>query len=269
MSYDVKDTSVHDGEPIEVFKFIGTLGTYRYTDYPENVTVNGELYITHPISRTAIEVGTLIDSITTMDFTVLFDSDLARAHGLLATPDSLLVEVRRVHKGDNYATDWEMTWQGIAVGYSMTGRWFTIGTQNKVQVDLNTNLAQPYYQTTCNHVLFDERCKVNKASNTSVSTVTVIGPTAITVASDGVPDGHLRAGELINQRTGERRLILDNLANVIDIGYGFIDILVGDTVSMVKGCDHSFSECQVRFSNLDNFGGFMYVPSKNPFTQGV
>ena len=38
MSFDAAETSIHDAAPIEVYKFIGTFETYRYTSYETQVT---------------------------------------------------------------------------------------------------------------------------------------------------------------------------------------------------------------------------------------
>jgi hypothetical protein len=37
----------------------------------------------------------------------------------------------------------------------------------------------------------------------------------------------------------------------------------------VAGCDHSVSTCAARFGNLANYGGFPFIPTKNPFSTGV
>jgi len=37
----------------------------------------------------------------------------------------------------------------------------------------------------------------------------------------------------------------------------------------VAGCDHSVSTCAARFDNLANYGGFPFIPTKNPFSTGV
>lgn len=70
MTYSVRETSVHDSEPIECFKFIGPLGTYRYTDNPIPIVVDDEEYTPVQITRTAFEVSTNLTSVVTMDFTV-------------------------------------------------------------------------------------------------------------------------------------------------------------------------------------------------------
>ena len=36
-------------------------------------------------------------------------------------------------------------------------------------------------------------------------------------------------------------------------------------VTLVAGCDHSMAVCAGRFDKLDNYGGFPFIPPKNPF----
>lgn len=99
--------------------------------------------------------------------------------------------------------------------------------------------------------------------------MTAIGALTIVVNDDGVADHDLKGGEIINNRTGERRMVADNLANSIDINYGFLDIVEGDVVSMVRGCDHSSATCKAKFNNFDNYGGFLFIPTKNPYDGGL
>jgi len=270
MTYEASDQSVHDGSPITCFKFIGTGGIYRYTDADEEVTVNGEKYFPlEGIERGTIEIGSVIDSIMTMDITLPVECDVAQRFALLRTPDNLDVEIREVHRGTNYATEWKMKWKGYTIGYSTSGRTTTVQTGTVIQAALAGEMNSVYFQTACNHTLYDARCKVIKSEHTTLSIVTAIDGNELTVADDGVANNALRAGEIRNLRTDERRFILSNALNQIDIGFPFDDLILGDEVELVKGCIHSFGECNVKFNNIPNFGGFMYVPTKNPFEEGI
>ncbi|MEW6169845.1 MAG: phage BR0599 family protein [Pseudomonadota bacterium] len=40
---------------------------------------------------------------------------------------------------------------------------------------------------------------------------------------------------------------------------------VGATVVLYPGCDHTLSTCESKFGNSANFGGFPFIPTKNPF----
>ena len=39
----------------------------------------------------------------------------------------------------------------------------------------------------------------------------------------------------------------------------------GITVDIYPGCAHTLSDCRDKFNNLDNYGGFPYIPLLNPF----
>jgi len=36
-------------------------------------------------------------------------------------------------------------------------------------------------------------------------------------------------------------------------------------VKIYPGCDRVRATCESKFDNLDNFGGFPWIPTKNPF----
>jgi hypothetical protein len=63
----------------------------------------------------------------------------------------------------------------------------------------------------------------------------------------------------------ERRFILEHSGAAITLSSGASDIPVGAAVSLFPGCDHSAATCAAKFSNAANYGGFPYMPTKNPF----
>lgn len=268
MSYAVKDRSIHDGAPIECYEFVASHKTWRFTSYHTAVTVDGDLYTPLPITRSAIDVGSVIDALQTMDFNIPCDHELAQTFCYTISPKELAVTVKRVHEGDDFATDFRVEWKGDISGASASGKWATIKTAGKFQTKLNGNTSSVFYQRTCNHVLFDVRCKVVKASFTTSALVVKVQGQIITVDNDDVANGDLIAGEMLNTRTGEVQGIIDNITNVLRIGYRFFDIVVGDFVDLTQGCDHQrLGHCKNRFNNVDNYGGFDHVPERNPFEQ--
>lgn len=269
MSYAQKDRSIQDGEPVEFYKFSSPLGTFRYTSDSRPGVCNGEMYLVLPggIDRTSIETGSVVDTLMTMDFTAPSDSELAKLYCYQITPEEMVVEVRRAHRGDDWNTEWRMEWQGLGLDTSVSGRLATIKTGSILQTKLRGNTASIYYQRMCNHVLFDERCKVDRGDWTITATVTKVQRQLITVDNDGTGDGELKAGEIEVVRTGERRTIYDNQNNIVTIGYPFGDAKEGDEVRLVFGCDHKrLGHCKARFDNVVNYGGFDFIPTVNPFT---
>lgn len=269
-AYDDKDKSVHDGAPIECYKFVGELDTYRYTSNSTEVTVNGELYEPLPgLTRTAIEVTSILDSPQSNDIIMPITAPLAVVYNFLRMPITLDVEIRSVHRGTNFATDWKLEYQGESIGFNVSNDLATVKTQSTVQGALSRQLNQITFQSPCNHEVYDDHCTLSEAAFRTSSTVTNIKGNVITVVSDGAADHALIVGKMRNTRTGETRVIIDNVANVVTIGYDFIDIELGDTVHLIKGCDNAYTTCSGVFANTINFGGFMWLPSTNPYTDPV
>ena len=44
---------------------------------------------------------------------------------------------------------------------------------------------------------------------------------------------------------------------------------VGPMATVYPGCSHNTTDCDTVFDNLDNYGGFPYLPSENPFGNSV
>jgi hypothetical protein len=42
-------------------------------------------------------------------------------------------------------------------------------------------------------------------------------------------------------------------------------LAAGTTVTLFPGCDHTLATCSGKFSNTANYGGFPFMPTKNPF----
>lgn len=269
MTYAVKDVSVESGEPVEFYKFTGPFGTFRYTTDNKPGVCNGELYIVLEggVSRTPVDTGTATDSVVTCDITLPATCDLAVLYCYTKSPDELMVEVRRAHRGDDWNTEWEMEWHGFGLDTSTNGDEAVIRTGSALQALLTGNIASIYYQRSCNHKLFDSRCGVDKANWTLNATITKIQSSIITVDDDQAANDALAGGEIVNTRTGESRTIYSNTDNVLRVSAPLVMAEVGDTVELVFGCDHSrLGHCKNRFDNVQRFGGFPFIPTVNPFT---
>lgn len=270
MSYAVKDKSIASGAPIECYEFIAPHKTWRYTSYHTQVTVAGQVYTPLPITRTAIEITSIIDAPATMDFNLPSDHEICQQYCYMISPKQLVVIVRRVHEGDDYATDYKIEWTGRYAGSTAMDKWGTIKTASILATELNGFLSTVFYQKSCNHVLYDERCKVLRDDFTEEAIVTRIQNQIITVDDMVYADDDLVGGIMTNTRTGEQQGIISNDANVLRIGYPFFDLILGDTVELTLGCDHDrLGHCKDRFNNVDNYGGFDFVPEINPFEKLV
>lgn len=265
-----KDVSIHDAAPIECYKFIGELKTYRYTNNNAPVTVAGEVYEPlSDISRTALETSSLLDSNQSIDVKMPITAELAVTYNFLKMPLTLDLEIRAVHRGTNFATDSELIWQGQSIGFPVTDNYATVQTQSVIQASLSRQLNQVVFQTSCNHEVYDEMCGRDPVDFTTTTTITLIKDNVITVVDTARSDNVLKIGKMVNTRTGESRVIIENVGDIVTIGYPFIDIQLGDTVDLIIGCDNLYSTCLNVFDNVINFIGFMWMPFTNPYVNPV
>lgn len=265
MTYLNKEHSAYDSAPIEGYIFSGAFGTLLYNNTAETHTINGMVFEPLQIERSDIEITTSLGSQTTVDIHVPSNSEIAAIYGFEKFPKDLTVQILRVHRGDDFATEWRRIWKGAGLDTSTRGVRTTIKTGNLIQSKLAGYMSLPVYQKQCNHILYDARCKVDKPSNTFTTTVTKIRLNKINVNDDQSVNGGLVGGQMVNQRTGETQTIVGNVDNEIKVYYPFTDIIIGDTVDLIRGCKHNIQDCEFTFNNLSNYGGFIHIPTVNPF----
>lgn len=263
-SFDDLEEGRSSSAPVEGYKFVGSFKTYRYTSSDRSELINGETYLPIAVTRSRVKAGTQEDDNLSLDLEIPFDIDVIRDYAYAQTPPKLKLEVYRQQQ-DDPELSWSLFWTGIVRGFTVNGRVAKVQVPSIFSLALQGEVPNIYYQAPCNHVLYDSRCSVSRADHRFEGEVKTTGGAAIVLMVAPTTAGVLAAGEIVNLRNGERRLILNNSGATITIGYPFVDLLVGDTVEMVKGCDHSLATCKAKFDNVINFGGHPYIPADNPF----
>lgn len=270
MTYDSLETSAYDGGPLEGFRFTGTSKSYHYTNAQQDITINGIRYTADFIKRGGVKSGTQEDSYD-LEIELPFELQLVQDYAFSSSPPSLDVTIYRYHESGDPATEWIIAWKGKVTAFSVSGKIAKLRVPSVFEAVLQGTIPSVYYQGPCNNVLYDDRCKISRATYTTYSTVaSITDSTTVVVVNDGVADNFLVAGELYLPLKGERRQIISNVANVITFNFPFFDIEVGDSVEMAAGCDHAYQgDCKNKYSNTLNFTGCPYIPNENPFEGNI
>lgn len=268
MTYTAREKSTYEGQPFECYEFVGPVGTFRHTSLPFEVTVGGNVFSPLPVTRTAIIIGSIVDSPQTMDFNIPASHPLTNAYAGRYTPDYLNVTVYRAHYGDDLSSEYKTEWQGQAVGYGVNDNWFVIQTVSILQSKILGSTSTIYYQYSCNNRVYDSVCKAVAADHQTLTSVTLVDNVVIDVTSQGFANGQLELGTMTLDRTGEQRSIVSNVDSRITVAYPFLDIVVGDNVTLTQGCDNKMTTCVNRFNNILNFTGFRFIPENNPMDKG-
>lgn len=259
MTYTIYDQSADKGSPYELYAFLCSTGDYFYTDNGEQVSYGGDEYLPLQITRGTLEFNTVTDSPVTTQITVPTTCQLFFDHERGLVHPDMSVEVRRFHRG---TTGSRLRSVGRVVTHSVAGERYTLEIANTVQTEVQRTTAPVVYDTKCNHVLGDARCKVNRAAFSKTTMVADAGDYVVMVSDDGYSNGALRGGEIVIN--GENRTIVDNVDNAISIAYPFVEAKPGDPVTLYRDCNQMFDKCRDVFGNTLNFGGFPLLPTENP-----
>lgn len=264
MTYDTRERSVQDGAPVELYEFAVGPVVSRYTSADANITVLSQAYTSATLQRTQIETSGE-RARNTIRITTARDFPIAELFRVTPPTEIIAVTLKRVHRGD---ADPAVIWMGRVLNCEWSGSVATLNCE-----PVSTSMRRPglrrKYGRQCAHVLYSQgagQCGVNRATHSTQTTVSSISGLQLQVASlasKPYPGGFVEwapAGGSI-----ERRFITGAAGTTLTLSQAFQGIAVGATVTVSPGCDHTTATCASVYNNLANYGGFPFVPRKNPF----
>lgn len=273
MTYDASERSFQSGAPVELYEFVRRnvdLSTpcspstvdnviYRYTSADTDITFNTHTWTSKPIQRSAIE-STPEQARSSIQIRAQRDLEVADLFRVYSPTDVIAVTVYRYHRDDNNSA---VIWMGRVLNCEWRGAEATLNCE-----PVSTSLRRPglrrLYQKSCPHVLYSSACGVPRAgSDTTVTDITGLNVTVAALAAGPY------AGGFIEHENGagifDKQFISDASGLVLTLVQPIQGLQVGDAVTVYRGCDHTMATCKDVFSNLPNYGGFPFIPSKNPF----
>lgn len=256
-------------QEVELYVFSGNNLRWRLTPHEFDVDLDDDLYTSLPIERSGLALGAEAAK-SALELTVPPNAEVVR-HLLAAALSGELTSVRlRIARHDAADNAWRVEgtrWMGRVLGVEMADEVARIRCES-AQVSFKRIGLRRLYSRNCSHVLYSAACGARPVSASAV--VSRHSGGAQLEFDGGVPgsvSGSLPGGWL-QTPDGARHMILE------DFGFGVVllypvAMAVGTEVQLTAGCDRSTATCAARFNNLDNYGGFPAIPSKNPFATGV
>lgn len=253
---------------VELYVFEGASGSFYLTPHEFDVEIGGRHYEQCPLERSALALGAEAAK-SALEVKLPPDHALVR-HLLQATLTGEATAVRlAVARRDAWGDYWWLSgtrWMGRVLGVEVADDAARIRCES-AQVSLKRIGLRRLYSRACSHVLYSAACGAKPIA----AWATVVQVLGRSVEFDGgVPAavaGTL-AGGWLETDAGARHMIVSESTVGVELLYP-VAIEVGTVVKLTAGCDHSTSTCQSRFDNLDNYGGFPFIPTKNPFSTGI
>ena len=270
--YDIKEESVSDSAPFELYEFVGTYKNYYMTTDAIPHILNSFTF--NPVAgmkRGGLKVGTHDDDNVDITIDIPIIEQIVKDYAFQTTPPSLSVTIYRLQRD---AGTYVAYWKGPIASITVNDEFATFRIPSKFGSILQGNIPNVYVQPPCNNVLFDELCKVSRVANSLNTQVSSIEGRVIGIPSiGGFPNGWFIGGEIAIPARNERRMIVNQSGSLLTINYEFSKLSVGTSIQVTAGCDHSYSGANgcPKFANQRNFGGCPFVPgeSNNVFVTGV
>jgi uncharacterized phage protein (TIGR02218 family) len=274
VTYDATEKSAYGGKPVELYRFTQGTAVYRYTDGDRPVTKGTETFgIGWPLSRTEPEIS---EETTRSGVKITSSKDFPIAQMFItgAPYQSIWVSILRGHA--DAPSEAILIWQGKVRGVS----WKASKGEATIECDpvekvIGKGGFRQTYGPYCHKELYSARCGVPEASFTTDIVVSAIGSTGFVITAPELafkPSQYFRLGEVYFPDLGARVLIVDHTGSTVTLRSPILGLPVGAHGRVVAGCNHvwkladgNWGDCRARFNNTDNFGGWPFVPIKNPY----
>lgn len=265
MTFLADETSVDKGQPIELYRFVGSLDVYTYTSGNRPITYNSEVYRPVPMQRSEIKLGDVTER-NELKVTMPISVKLVRDYGFDIPPPELTLSIFRVHGVSGAIQPW---FRGSVVSITMEGNKASVAIPSIFSAYMSSEFPNIMYQSQCNWPLYSPGCGVNRDDYRLDTVINAIIDETKIVVEDAADyaNGWFKAGEIVTAQ--ERRLIVEHSGSQLTLNYPFRSMTQGMNVTAYAGCDHSIQTCHEKFDNLVNFFGFPYTPSLNPFLVGL
>lgn len=272
MAFDTFEEGLETSRPTELYTITIGSTVYRYTSGEDVITVAANTFDpVEGIERSALTLGGPSDNIGSISITLPAANAVAQQY-IQSIPGQLAsVEIDRYQRGDG-STARIFEGRIRAVTFSEGGYKAVMDVLPTFE-GISQEIPRFRFSSLCNHVLYDDRCQVDDTSSSfrlsSAACTAVSGRTITVTGADANGDGFYTGGFVENAAGDDRRLILDQTGEVLTLMLPFSVSPLSTNVTVFAGCDHTVETCRDKFDNVVNFGGFPYVPTKNPFRTGL
>lgn len=287
------DTIAGDSKPVEFFEFIQGTTFYRVTSANVAQELSGNTYEpleglkrSEPVQDTEPTAGEIeIDVPATF---TLADQFKGTIPSLL--PSLTIYQRLRNDPDSEFVTVWKGTITSCSFSEHMA-------KLNGLPPTQHFAAATPrvVYSGLCNHFLYDNLCGVVRDDYRFDGSLTSVAGDHVTLSISGLRDRAaaidsalglgLDSDELdvfwhrgivvADNAPQERRTIVESVVggdpDVVRVNIPWREAGTGDSLIIFAGCAHVVDICNRKFQNIENFGGFPYVPgsTNNPFRKDL
>lgn len=270
MSYETAEQSAASGDAAFLYEFRRGAYVRRFTSEPLNVTIDNLEWVASAVSHSEITQG---PDVSREPITLTFpDSEAFALESFADTGD--IVTTVTLYRFDRESMERRALWKGRTQKAESKQGTIEIGCESIFTSNKRLGLARAY-QASCPHGVYTPLpgCGLRLADHqTQVVVVSVSGDTVM--LSQTPPAGDY-VGGIFTSPTGELRMIVSQSGPTLAL----IRPIVGDRAGVAyiaPGCNRSPERCSQFLNsdnpsgtNIENYGGQAWIPTKNPFAKGM
>ena len=244
---------------VELYDFFRGTEAYYYTDGLEKIDFGGGLHLPESIIRGRLERN---EDPFKAALTIRFPRTNEFAQTFIGSVFDQVVTVN-LYRGDYETGTYVLYYKGQVVGAEADQTSIELACQS-IQSSLSRNGLTAKYERLCRHSLYNAGCGVSRAANeVDVQITTQTGTTEIIVTGINQPDGYFNGGVIVD-KNNNARMVTNHVSDTLTLDRP-ISISPLGQAKLYAGCAKDIQTCNDKFNNVVNFGGFPFIPGKNPF----
>ncbi|EOV8094051.1 TPA: phage BR0599 family protein [Vibrio parahaemolyticus] len=264
---DTIDASVELAQPIELYEFTYGTDSFNYCTGGNNQVIKGKYYKAVSINRKSF---TRTDNLLKGGLKIQLDRETEVGRLAFAGLDEKVLSFKLFRADLNYPEEKYLTYSGKVVSYSIDELSATLDVEPPSTIATRNGFT-PKYQRQCRHLLFSRGCALAKNDWTYKKPIVAISDNVIQIYWSFlfIENANFLTNGQIFYNGYYRKIIKASLLNggniELTLNNPIVGLVVGDIVDVTYGCNQTRSHCHNVFSNTNNYGGFDFIPAKNPF----
>jgi hypothetical protein len=251
-------------EAVDLFRILVGEAEWLLTSAEDEQTHDSELYLPASIGRGGIQQKSSLAK-ANLDVQLALDHELAQQ--LLSTWNEVPITLTLFSKRTSGT---ETIWKGRMTG-TQPDKTFLKLVFESIYTSMRRPGLRARFQKSCRHALYGRGCTLDPADFATAATVDDITGVVLTIPEAALQaDGYFTGG-MVAAPDGTLSYIAQHAGSSITVNRVSLPLATafaiegaGMAVTIYPGCDHSYATCESKFSNDLNYGGFDYIPSKNP-----
>lgn len=258
------------GRPVELYEFRAAATVWRFTSSEDDYVYNTVTWNAITIRRGKI-ASTLDSDQDKLEVEMDATQELPRRF-LQTVPGQIVnLTIYRLHRED---PDQEAItiYRGAVHAASFVKQGHAVNLQVLPATQAFSRAVPRFtFSSLCSHMLYDARCKISEHDPDFEKFLpcTAINGDIITLTGAGGFGADFFVQGFVHFQ-GDFRMVTAQSGDDLTLLVPFATSPVGFTIRTLAGCKlRLIADCTDKFNNQINFGGFPYVPLRNPFTSGI